>query len=86
MEETVMRLSFTITAAAASLVMLTAAANAQYMERRDLLDPFGRWSGYEVNQNQIFSPGPPSKTGAHFGPRYSNDNNFGYPSWMPGRL
>jgi hypothetical protein len=86
MEETVMRI-FTITATAASLVMLTAAANAQYTERRDLLDPFGVWSGSQLSyQQQIFSPGPPSKTGAHFGPRYSNDNNFGYPSWMPGRL
>ena len=73
-----MRVPYILGVTAASFVMLSSAANAQSMERRDLLDPFGVWSGgYSGSQQQIFAPGPPSKTGAHFGPRYTNDS-YGY--------
>lgn len=73
-----MRVPYILGVTAASLVMLSSAANAQSMDRRDMLDPFGASNGYQSNyQPQIFAPGPPSKTGAHFGPRYTNDS-YGY--------
>jgi len=62
-----------IAAAAASVVMLSSAANAQMTERRDYFDPLGVWSdqGY-VAQQQIFSPGPPSKVGSAVPSHFNN--------------
>ncbi len=87
-----MRVPYILGVTAASLVVLTSVANAQYADRRDLFDPFGMSSEYQMNQQpQIFSPGPPSKTGAHFGSRYSNTQymndgyGYGYDEQMQGR-
>jgi hypothetical protein len=68
-----MKFPFVVGAAAASLIMLTAAAKAQQLEP---YGPWGSWNAFQ--QNQIFSPGPPSKTGSHFGPRFMTDASFGY--------
>ncbi len=71
-----MRVPYILGVTAASLVMLSSAANAQSMDRRDLLDPFDMWSGSQsFQQPQIFAPGPPSKNS---GSQYTNDTNFGY--------
>ena len=78
-----MKVSMTIAATAASVVMLTSAASAQTMERRDFYDPLGVWSERgHAPQQQIFAPGPPSKVGSavpsHFN---SPDTNWQGNNW-----